>query len=509
METVKQYHAARRVSVPLVIWKTPDAAATISAVKTAADLNGVYPIFSWDIVRGLMACNEAALGKADQGCGVGNPVEMLEAVQKLPADSVVLMHNAHLFTDNSAVLQGMWNLRDTNKAEHRMLVLLSPSMKSPIELANDVLVIDEQLPDEAALKGIVEMAAEHARIGAKDAGVKFKDMGAAEIGKAVDALSGLSAFAAEQTVAVSFEKNGDGVTLNPKTLWDRKRQAIEETRGLEVWRDGETLDDVKGCENIKKFVQRIIGGRLPPRAVVFIDEIEKALGGIAGDTSGTSQDQLGVLLTEMQNKKVQGLMFVGHPGSAKSMVAKATGNTAGIVTISLDLGAMKGNLVGDSEKNIRAAMKVIDAVSQGRALYIATCNKIESIPAALKRRFTLGTFFFDLPTVEERGAIWKHYVKKFGLPAMRGKGVDGGVDDVGWTGADIENCCKRAWMFNCPLSEAAKYATPVCKTDPQGIEALRDVADGAFISANYEGLYEKTKQTVSLGDAGKRKMSFK
>jgi hypothetical protein len=340
-------------------------------------------------------------------------------------------------------------------------------------------------------------------------------MGAAEVAKAVDALSGLSAFAAEQTVAVSFEKNGSGVVLNPKTLWDRKRQAIEETRGLEVWRDGETLDDVKGCENIKKFLQRIIGGKSPPRAVVFIDEIEKALGGIAGDTSGTSQDQLGVLLTEMQNKKAQGILEVGHAGSAKSMVAKAFGNTAGVVTISLDLGAMKGNLVGDSEKNIRAAMKVIEAVSQGRALYIATCNKIDSLPAALRRRFTLGTFFFDLPTLAEREAIWTHYIKKFAIKdnGMARKGSGGykiaGVEDEGWTGADIENCCKRAWMFNCSLAEAAKYATPICKTDPAGIEALRDLADGAFISANYEGLYQKTKQTVSLGDTGKRKMSFK
>ena len=58
METVKQYNAARRVSVPLVIWKTPDAAATISAVKAEA---GNDPVFSWDIVRGLKACNELAV----------------------------------------------------------------------------------------------------------------------------------------------------------------------------------------------------------------------------------------------------------------------------------------------------------------------------------------------------------------------------------------------------------------------------------------------------------------
>jgi hypothetical protein len=509
MQTLKQYNAARRVSVPLVIWKSPDAAATISAVRGGAD----YPLFSWDIVRGVVACNEQALNKIESGKGIGNPVEVLEAMQGLPADSVVMMHNAHLFTDNPAVLQGIWNLRDSNKSEHKTLVLLSPQMKSPLELANDVLVLDEALPDDEALREIVTRQAEDARIGAVDAGVKFNAMSKAEVEKAVDALCGLSAFAAEQTVAVSFEKNGNGVSLNQDTLWDRKRQAIEETRGLKVWRDGETLDDVKGCENIKNYVQQIIKGHLPPRAVVFVDEIEKQLGGIAGDTSGTSQDQLGRMLVEMQNNHAEGMLFVGHAGSAKSMVAKGTGNTAGIVTIEMDLGAMKGSLVGDSEKNIRAAFKVVNAVSQGRALYIATCNKIDGIPAALKRRFTLGTFFFDLPTLVEREAIWKHYVKKFGLKG-RGfveSGSGGyeitGVADQGWTGADIFNCCNRAWKLNCSLAESAKYATPICRVDPQGIEALRSVADGAFISANYEGLYQKTKQTVQL-DGAKRKMKF-
>lgn len=498
-ETLKQFNAARRVSVPLVVWKTPDAAATISAVRE----NAKYPILAWDIVRGLVPANELAVGKVEPETGVGNPLDMLTAVEKLPAHTVVFMHNAHLFTDNSGVIQGIWNLRDSNKSEHRMLVMLAPHMRTPVELSNDVLVIEETLPDEAALRTIIETQCEHAKTGLKGSGVEFKELNATAIDKAVDALAGLSAFSAEQTVAVSFEKNGSGVSLNQATLWDKKRQAIEETRGLKVWRDGETLDDVQGCANIKGFVSKVINGRESPRAIVFIDEIEKALAGAGGDTSGTSQDQLGVLLVEMQNKKAQGLMFVGHPGSAKSMVAKATGNTAGVVTISLDLGAMKGQHVGDSEQNIRAAMKVIDAVSQGRALYIATCNKIDAIPAELKRRFTLGTFFFDLPTVDERAAIWKFYLKKFELKSdskMRA------VEYEGWTGADIENCCKRAWMFNCSIGEAAKYATPICKTNPQGVEALRNVANGAFISANYEGLYEKTKQTVKL-DLG-RKMRF-
>jgi hypothetical protein len=325
--------------------------------------------------------------------------------------------------------------------------------------------------------------------------------------RATDALAGLSAFAAEQTVAVSFEKNGKGVGLNLATCWDRKRQAIEETRGLKVWRGGDTLEDVQGCDNIKDFAHKVIGGRLPPRVIVWIDEMEKSGVGNQGDLSGTNSDQTGVLLKEMQDTQAQGMLYVGHPGSAKSMVAKAIGATAGIPTIQLDLGAMKDSLVGNSEANIRAAMKVIAAVSQGRALYIATCNKIDVLPPEIKRRFTLGTFFFDLPVKAEREAIWKYYIGKFDLDATPNKL---GFDDEGWTGADIMNCCNRAWMFNCTLAEAAKYATPVCKTNPQGIEALRRLADNAFISANYEGLYQINKQTVAIESKKQaRKMSFK
>jgi hypothetical protein len=510
--TLKQYMAARRVSVPLVVWKTPDAAATISAVNASAA--GKYPVFSWDIVRGIMPANEQAKGKIPTGddgpmTGVGNPPEMLVAMQKLPAGSVMFMHNAQLFTGgkepNSTVVQAVWNLRDSNKAEHRMLVMLAPQMITPVELSNDILVIDESLPDEAQLREIVESQIAYVKDGA---GTSFKGVSKADVTKAVDALSGLSAFAAEQTVAVSFEKNGDGVGLNLGTVWERKRQSIEETRGLSVWRDGVTLDDVQGCENFKSFAHMIINGRCPPRGVVFLDEIEKQVAGMAGDTSGVSQDQHMQFLTEMQNKRATGTILVGPPGAAKSMCAKAFGNTAGIVTIQMDLGAMKGSLLGESEQHTRAAFKVIDAVTQSRALYIATCNKISGLSPELKRRFKLPTFYFDLPTREERVAIWAYYATKYRLKDKMDKGIPAGVDENGWTGADIENCCERAWMFNCTIKEAAVYATPVCKTDPVGIEALREVADGKFLSANYEGLYEKTKRTVALGATGKREMRF-
>src|SRR6516165_8690836 len=110
METLKQYNAARRVSVPLIIWKTPDAAATINQVRDGAE----YPILQWDVVRGIVACNEAGRGKAEPDTGVGNPVDALMAADKLPDDSVLFMHNAQLWLTDPSVKQAVWNLRDGN-----------------------------------------------------------------------------------------------------------------------------------------------------------------------------------------------------------------------------------------------------------------------------------------------------------------------------------------------------------------------------------------------------------
>ena len=67
-----------------------------------------------------------------------------------------------------------------------------------------------------------------------------------------------------------------------------------------------------------------------PRVVVFCDEIEKAFAGTGTDLSGVTTEMTGTILTWMQNREADGCILIGPPGTAKSLVAKATGNTAGI-----------------------------------------------------------------------------------------------------------------------------------------------------------------------------------
>jgi MoxR-like ATPase len=244
---------------------------------------------------------------------------------------------------------------------------------------------------------------------------------------------------------------------------------------------------------VKRFVTRVINGENRPRAIVFQDEIEKSLAGAAGDLSGTTQELLGSQLTFMQDKNATGLLFIGHPGAAKSAIAKAAGNEAGIPTIQFDLGGMKGSLLGESNANMRTSLKVVEAVSQGRALFIATCNDIKSLPPELRRRFSFGTFFFDLPTAKERDLIWNIYFRKFNL-----KDKDR-PSDIGWTGAEIKNCCDIAWRLKTTLKDAASYIVPLVTSAKERIENLRREADSRFISASEPGPYKAPEGIEELG----------
>jgi hypothetical protein len=470
---IEVFKRCRSRSVPLVAINTNDPAATVAACVEVA--NGNSTAAEWDVVRGFVGLNEAgklwvqSLDEIERSGGSATAAMIVG--QRLPTKSILFVHLAHRWLDDPTVVQAVWNLRSPFKANARTLVMLTRSVTLPCELQDDVVVIDEPLPTESELQEIVRQQFKDANLGACEK---------ATLSRAGEALRGLSAFAAEQATALSLTRSG----LESETLWERKRKQIEQTPGLKVYRDGGSFGQIGGCENVKGFLASIMKGKARPNCVVFIDEIEKAMGG-TGDTSGVSQDQLGCLLSYMQDHKAAGMIFVGPPGAAKSAVAKAAGTEGGVPTIQLDLGAAKGSLVGQSEQQLRTALKVISAVGDDRSLWIATCNSIADLPPELRRRFTLGTYFFDLPTLDERRVIWRIYLDSYDLA---NDGVDR-VNDDGWTGAEIKQCCDIAWRLGCKVDEAAAFVVPVARSAADKIRRLRDNASGKFISASQPGVF--------------------
>lgn len=478
-----RFIAARRVSTPLIAVRTLDPA---SAIQTLIASGNGAPKIQWDAASGFTALDEAGRLALDSALGgqdpssVTSPADALIIARTFAAESILFAVNLHRYVQAGSgndslaavVVQAIWNLRDDFKADRRTLVILCPEITLPPELLQDVQVIDDDLPSPGALSAIVAEIFEAADLTAPAADV---------LAKAADVLCGLSAFAAEQAAAQSLTKAG----IDFDTLWERKRRLVEQAPGVSVYSGDDNFESVGGCSNVKTFLSRLIAGKRPPKCIVFIDEIEKGLAGSSGggDSSGVSQAIHGGLLSFMEDKKARGVIFVGPPGAAKSAIAKAIGNEAGIPTIQLDLSGLKGSLVGQSEANLRGALKVVEAIGGTDTFFVATCNRVSELSPEIKRRFSYGTWFFDLPDAEERAAIWPIHIAASGVDAIDVP------TDLELSGAEIRNACDLAFSLDITLREAAGYLVPVAVSGADSIAALRQQASGKFLSAGAAGVY--------------------
>src|SRR4029077_8264560 len=59
----------------------------------------------------------------------------------------------------------------------------------------------------------------------------------------------------------------------------------------------------------------------------------------------------------------RGLLLLGVAGTGNSALAQALGNETGRPTLTLDVGSLMAGLVGETERNIRQALRIADAMA--------------------------------------------------------------------------------------------------------------------------------------------------
>ncbi|MDD5060687.1 MAG: AAA family ATPase [Candidatus Marinimicrobia bacterium] len=496
---ITELKSAIRCGVPIISVLSQDEPATVAAITETLQTR---PLIQYDIVRGYRAINpagetalQAILGDADPVLMTDPTTAISAATDNAPENTVIICCGSQRFLSDAKTEQAIANIREPFKRTSRVLILVSSFGTSlPADLSADIYQISDIPPDEKQRETIItdmHVAAE----------IEPPTNGTLET--AITATRGLSAYATEQAVALSMSKNG----LNTEQLWQRWRQSINSTVGLSVDMSGATMGDIGGLENIKTFSRSIMSGRDAPAAIIRIEEIEKTMSGTGygngglGDSSGTSQGLLQQILTFMQEENQTGLIAVGPPGSGKSLCSVAIGSAANIPTITLDLGALKGSLVGQTEANTRKALSVVKSLAGKNALWVATCNGMASLPPELRRRFQYGIWFFDLPAADEREKIWNIWLKKYPDVARELP-----VDD-GWTGAEIRTAVQIAYRLKVTPKTAAQWIVPVSKMSAESIESLRKQANGRYLSASKPGVYTY-QQTAAAPVSASRKIDL-
>ena len=428
-----------------------------------------WQLATWDIDRGLSSDTQAVTS--------GDPLSALRSLKTLASPNgttLLVLSNFHRFLQSAEVVQVLTRQILAGKQDRTFVVILSPVVNIPVELDKLFVVLEHDLPDREQLTDI-----------ARGIGTETNEVPTGpELDRLMDAASGLTRYEAEGAFSLSLVREG---RITPQAVWELKCQTLRKNGLLSLYRGTESFDSLGGLSALKAFCRRS-------------------------------------LLQTRSTTKPRGVLLLGVAGTGKSAFAKALGLETGRPTLCLDVGALMGSLVGQSEQNIRQALRIADAMAPcvlfidevekalsgvggtgdsgvsarlfGSLLtwmndhtsdvyLVATCNDISRLPPEFSRaeRFD-GIFFLNLPGQAERDAIWTLYMEQFGLdPAQRRP------QDDQWTGAEIRACCRLAALLDLPLIQAAQSVVPVAVTAAESVERLRTWASGRCLSADVPGIY--------------------
>jgi hypothetical protein len=446
------------------IWiQTHQADEAETEIRHAAKEQG-WELAVWDIANGVRS-NAGAKGVA-----AGDPLGGLKHLEGMSGQTCVLVvHNLHRFLGNAELVQVIQNALVNGKADRRFLVVLSPVVQIPAELEKLFVVLEHTLPDHQQLITIAESLL------GDDQPITDS------LNRITEAALGLTHFEAESAMALSITRHGE---IRPEVIIAHKAQALKKGSLLALHRGAESFADLGGLGAVKNFcVKALKGSQVKPK----------------------------------------GILLLGVPGTGKSALAKALGNEVGRPTLQMDVGALMGSLVGQSEANLRQALKVAEAMGkvilhvdeiekalsgvggqgdsgvstrmfgtlltwlsdhQSDVFLVATANDISKLPPELTRaeRFD-GIFMIDTPTDQEKVSIWRICMAEFGLPTQSLPNADA------WTGAEIRSCCRLSAMLGVTLAEAASNVVPVAITNREAVERLRTWATGRCLSASTPGIY--------------------
>jgi SpoVK/Ycf46/Vps4 family AAA+-type ATPase len=233
----------------------------------------------------------------------------------------------------------------------------------------------------------------------------------------------------------------------------------------------------------------------------------------------------------------RGIALIGIPGTGKSLTAKTVASLWRMPLLRMDIGAMFGSLVGQSEENCRRALGLaetiapcvlwIDEIEKGLAtgdndggtsqrvlgtmlswmqektkpvFVVATANDVGRLPPELLRRGRFDEIFFlDLPTEKERREILTVHVKKRGRDPEQFDLDRMARASQGHVGSEIEQAIIEAMYqaFNDPEHPEREFTSedvvaamvrlvPLSRSQREMIEHLRRwLTEGRAQSASF------------------------
>lgn len=407
--------------------------------EAIADINKNTKIFEFNNAFGLVN------SKTKSPMLDGNLETFLNLVidEGFENETFIVLKDVHSELNSPKIISLLRKISENNlynENYHATIFILSDILVIPKELENYITIYDFPLPTIEDIISIIKSFIIDLDIKVDQDTIEYIAI----------AFKGLSEFQIKQILNLAYQNGGNITKEDKQLILKEKEQLIKKSGRLEIVNFKETLDDIGGLENLKDWLRR--------KEKIF-SQMEKA--------------------TRFGVDMPKGLLITGIPGCGKSLTAKATASLFAIPLVRLDVGRLLGKYVGESESNMRKALKLAEAISpcvlwideiekafsgigtsdsghevtkrlfgqfltwmqekENTVFTVATANDSSKMPPELLRKGRFDEIFFiDLPNEKEREHIIEIHLKKRNKYHKRIYLDSLAEKTEGFSGADLE-----------------------------------------------------------------------
>ena len=453
----------------------------------AAELR--LPLFTWTVTRGLQRIDGQGMIH-----GTANPLTLLRHLATLTVEGIFHLKDLHAYLNDASAARAFKDAVMAFGRNRSIIVLSGDTVALPSDLARLSVPLRLQLPGHAELKPLL-----HRVLHTLKAKHQFEvTLGPEGLDQVLQALSGMTLNQARQAIAWAVISDGRLSAEDVPALVKRKGEAIQDGGLLEFYPPGENAFELGGFDRLKAWLER---------ARVGFGAEARALGLDAP----------------------RGVLIVGVQGCGKSLAAKVIARTWQQPLLKLDAGRLYDKFIGETEKNLRKALDVaeavapsvlwIDEIEKGFAtggesdggvakrmlgtfltwmqerrapvFVAATANDLSTLPPELLRKGRFDEIFFvDLPDAAEREAIFRiHLSLRRQDPAALDVAALAGASE-GFSGAEIEQAViaslyrslhQKTALTAEIVADELRQTVPLSVSRREDIERIRNAAHGRFV----------------------------
>jgi hypothetical protein len=487
----RRLNISLRARVTLIVVETHEEERVISQVRGVCESwEPGRQCIAWDSVDGF----SVVCGNMNFLSQSRDPLAALDDIVKTDENAVIILKDFHEYWNNPQVKRRIKNFSQQFRYNRRTIMIITPVQSIPAEIRDEAVIIRFPPPGAAELAADLDLLLATSGV--------TSSLSKAGQEKLIQAALGMTLNQARRSFAKAIVTHGTIDDRDIDAVIADKKDILSQSDALEFSSLTETPENVGGLAVLKDWLM------LRERA--FTQEAR-----------------------DYGLPAPKGIALIGIPGTGKSLTARMIADLWHLPLLRLDVGALFGSLVGESEERTRRALALaetiapcilwVDEIEKAFAFgngdagtsqrvfahlltwmqdktapcfVVATANNIAALPPELLRKGRFDEIFFlDLPGTDERREIFSVHLKKrkclpveFDLDLLA-------RESEGYVGAEIEQTVIDAMYlaFNENMRRVTtgdilrclKVQVPLSVSQRETVAALRSyLAEGRAVCAS-------------------------